>query len=58
MISKHALAEHISGDLADMFDNYDIVYAHIKNLKKKLLDAGCANYVKTIYGTGYKWTYE
>lgn len=58
VISKHALAEHISGDLADMFDNYDIVYAHIKNLKKKLLDAGCANYVKTIYGTGYKWTYE
>lgn len=55
VISKGALAEHISGDVADMFDNYDFVYAHIKNLKKKLTEAGCANYLKTLYGTGYKW---
>lgn len=55
VISKNALAEHISGDVADMFDNYDFVYAHIKNLKKKLNDAGCANYLKTLYGSGYKW---
>lgn len=55
VISKNALAEHISGDMADMFDNYDFVYAHIKNLKKKLAEAGCDNYLKTIYGTGYKW---
>ncbi len=39
VISKNALAEHISGDIADMFDNYDFVYAHIKNLKKKLAEA-------------------
>jgi len=31
------------------------VYAHIKNLKKKLNEAGCGNYLKTLYGTGYKW---
>ena len=55
VISKSALAEHISGDIADMFDNYDFVYAHIKNLKKKLSEAGCDNYLKTLYGTGYKW---
>lgn len=55
VISKSALAEHISGDVANMFDNYDFVYAHIKNLKKKLNDAGCANYLKTLYGSGYKW---
>lgn len=55
VIPKSALAEHISGDVADMFDNYDFVYAHIKNLKKKLNDAGCANYLKTLYGSGYKW---
>jgi len=55
VISKTALAEHISGDIADMFDNYDFVYAHIKNLKKKLNEAGCAPYLKTLYGTGYKW---
>jgi DNA-binding response OmpR family regulator len=38
-----------------MFDNHDFVYAHVKNLKKKLTDAGSINYLKTVYGTGYKW---
>jgi DNA-binding response OmpR family regulator len=55
VVSKSALAEHLSGDLADMLDNHDFIYAHVKNLKKKLAEAGCANYLKTIYGTGYKW---
>lgn len=55
VVSKSALAEHLSGDLADMLDNHDFIYAHIKNLKKKLSEAGCDNYLKTLYGTGYKW---
>lgn len=55
VISKNALAEHLSGDIADMFENQDFVYAHIKNLKRKLTDVGCKTYLKTIYGTGYKW---
>lgn len=55
VISKSTLAEHLSGDFADMLDNHDFVYAHIKNLKKKLYDAGCDHYLKTVYGTGYKW---
>ncbi len=55
VISKSALAEHLSGDIADMFDNHDFVYAHVKNLKKKLTEANYGNYIKTIYGTGYKW---
>lgn len=55
VISKNALAEHLSGDLADMMGSYDFVYAHIKNLKKKLNEAGCDNYLKTVYGTGYRW---
>lgn len=55
IISKNALAEHLSGDIADMFDNYDFVYAHIKNLKKKLNDAGYNWHLKTVYGIGYKW---
>jgi DNA-binding response OmpR family regulator len=36
VISK-SLAEYLSGDIADMFDNHDFVYAHIKNLKKNCL---------------------
>jgi len=55
VISKSTLAEHLSGDFADMLDNHDFVYSHIKNLKKKLKNAGSKSYLKTVYGTGYKW---
>lgn len=55
VVSKNAIAEHLSGDMADMLYSHNFVYAHIKNLKSKLADAGCENCIKTIYGTGYKW---
>lgn len=55
VVSKIAIAEHLSGDMADLMDNIDFVYAHTKNLKKKLADAGCKDYIKTIYGVGYKF---
>jgi DNA-binding response OmpR family regulator len=55
VISKSILAEHLSGDFDDMLDNHDFIYAHIKNLKKKLKVAGSDSYLKTVYGTGYKW---
>lgn len=55
VISKNAIAEHLSGDMADMLDNHSFVYAHIKNLKKKLNENGCRDYIKTIYGFGYRW---
>lgn len=55
VLSKSAMAEHLSGDMADMMDNHDFVYTHIKNLKSKLSDTGYADCIKNIYGTGYKW---
>ena len=55
VISKSAIAEHLSGEMADMMDNYDFVYTHIKNLKAKLAEAGCKDCIKNVYGTGYKW---
>jgi DNA-binding response OmpR family regulator len=55
VLSKSAIAEYLSGDLADMLDSYDFVYTHIKNLKKKIALAGGGEYIKTVYGTGYKW---
>ncbi len=58
VLSKSAIAEHLSGDMADMLDNHDFVYAHIKNLKKKLSDAGSGDYIKSVYGLGYKWKNE
>lgn len=54
VISKNAIAEHLSGQSAIYLDNYDIIYAHIKNLKKKLLSMGRC--IKTVYATGYKFS--
>lgn len=55
VISKSALAEHLSGDIADIMDNHQFVYTHIKNLKQKLTAAGADDHIKNVYGTGYKW---
>ncbi len=56
VVSKNAIAEHLSGDDAELMDKFDFIYSHIKNLKKKLTEAGCEDYIKTIYGLGYKFT--
>ena len=58
VVSKSALAEHLSGEMADMMDDFNFVYAHIKNLKAKLGKVGITNCIRTYYGTGYKWTIE
>tara|TARA_R110001583_G_C5604431_1_gene404788 strand:+ start:426 stop:1103 length:678 start_codon:yes stop_codon:yes gene_type:complete len=55
VVTKSSIAEHLSGDMADMLDNHDFVYAHIKNLKKKIKLAKGDNYIKTVYALGYKW---
>ncbi len=55
VVSKNALAEHLTGELADMFNDFNFIYAHIKNLKAKLAEAGLTDCIKTYYGTGYKW---
>ncbi|HMG07195.1 MAG TPA: response regulator transcription factor [Mucilaginibacter sp.] len=55
VISKNAIAEHLWGDEMDMHDNFDFIYTHIKNLRRKLLDAGGKDYLTSIYGLGYKF---
>ena len=55
VISKGAIAEHLWGDNMDLADNYDFIYAHIKNLRKKLLQVGCPDYIQSVYGMGYKF---
>jgi len=54
VISKDAIAQHLWGD--EMEGNLDFIYTHIKNLRKKLHDAGDADYIKSVYGMGYKFT--
>ena len=55
VLAKETIAEHLWGDNIDMADSYDFVYAHIKNLRKKLQEKGLQDYIQTIYGIGYKF---
>jgi len=56
VISKNAIAEHLWGDEIDISDNFDFIYSHIKNLRKKLIDTGSRDYIQSAYGMGYKFT--
>lgn len=55
LVNKATLAESVWGDYIDQVDNYDFIYAQIKNLRKKLKDAGATAEVKAVYGFGYKF---
>lgn len=55
VISKSAAAVHIWGEDADMADSFDFIYTHIKNIRKKLTDAGSRDYFHSVYGIGYKF---
>ena len=55
IVSRDAIADYLTGNHAGYFDTYDIVYAHMKNLKKKLSEAGCPDYIATVHGVGYKF---
>lgn len=54
IVSKNAIAEHIAEDNIEYFDNFDFLYAHIKNIKKKLTSVGAQDCIKSVYGMGYK----
>lgn len=56
VITKEALAEHLWDDNIDLADNYDFIYTHLNNIRKKIKVAGGTDYIKTIYGMGYKFT--
>jgi DNA-binding response OmpR family regulator len=56
VLTKAAIASHIWGDEYEQVSSYDFIYSHIKNLRKKLIDAGSEDYIKTVYGTGYRFT--
>ncbi|MDR1504812.1 MAG: response regulator transcription factor [Prevotella sp.] len=59
VLSKEDIAEHLWGDdMSLTADSFDFIYNHIKNLRKKLIDNGCKDYIKTVYGIGYKFSEE
>ena len=56
VVSKNAIAEHLWGDGVDITDDFNFIYSHIKNIRKKLMEAGSKDYIQAAYGMGYKFT--
>ena len=56
VINKTSLAEAVWGDNIDQADSLDFIYSQVKNLRKKLKQAGATVEVKAVYGFGYKFT--
>lgn len=55
VLTKENIAEHLWGDHIDQADNFDFIYNHIKNLRKKLQAHGAGNNIRSVYGMGYKF---
>lgn len=58
LVDKEALAEGVWGDGIDQADNFDFIYAQVKNLRKKMREAGATVEIKAVYGLGYKLVAE
>ncbi|NOY50620.1 MAG: response regulator transcription factor [Chlorobi bacterium] len=56
VLTKEAIAEHLWDDNIDLADSYDFIYTHLNNIRRKIKNAGGTDYIKTIYGMGYKFT--
>jgi DNA-binding response OmpR family regulator len=56
VLTKESIAEHLWGEEMDLADSFDFIYTHIKNLRKKIVDRGGQDYIKTVYGMGYKFS--
>jgi len=54
ILSKNAIAQHLWGDDQDFAENFDFIYTHIKNMRKKLVAAGAEDRIRSVYGMGYK----
>ena len=58
VLTKESIAEHVWGDAADAADSFDFLYTHLKNLRRKLQDKGAGDYIRSVYGVGYKFSAE
>jgi DNA-binding response OmpR family regulator len=56
VVTRESIAEHLWGDEMDMLDSFDFIYSHIKNLRKKIMDSGGDDYIRSVYGIGYKFS--
>lgn len=58
VVTKNSIAEHLWGDDMDQADEFDFIYTHIKNLRKKILEKGGKDRLETVYGMGYKFSVQ
>ena len=58
VITKESIGDFLWGEYGGGYGSYDFVYTHLKNLRRKLVDAGSPDYIQNIYGVGYKFTEE
>jgi DNA-binding response OmpR family regulator len=56
VVTKQSISDHIWGDYVDIYDSYDFIYSHLKNLRKKIIEKGGKDYINTVYGIGYKFS--
>ena len=56
VVTKETIAEHLWGSQIDLVDSFEFIYSHVKNLRKKLINNGANDYIKTVYGIGYRLT--
>ena len=54
VLSKSSLAEYLWGAYVDEADSFDFLFAHIKNLRKKLKEAKAEIEIRNIYKMGYQ----
>ena len=55
IITKDAIAYNLWQGNADLAISSELIYTHIKNLRKKLLEYGAKDYIQAVYGMGYKF---
>jgi len=55
VLTKEAIAEHLWDDNIDLADNFDFIYTHLNNLRRKIKSKGGNDYINTIYGMGYRF---
>ncbi|HUR66289.1 MAG TPA: response regulator transcription factor [Chitinophagaceae bacterium] len=56
VIPKSALMDHLWNEEMGYGESFDFIYTHVKNLRKKLQQLGSRDYIKSVYGIGYKLT--
>jgi DNA-binding response OmpR family regulator len=56
VITRESIAEHVWGDNISYADNFDFIYSHIRNIRRKIKLNNGRNYIHNMYGLGYKFS--